>query len=561
MKMKRSVSLLLAIVLLLSLFACGSGSGTQGGGEVADGKQTAEDNGIPTMEDYPFDSSRTSTANSDGRYPFVEFAQSMSPTEWQPYNLADAAKSYGKWLVYEFLVDRVGANDYAPRLAKTWTQEDGTHYTFELYDNIKDSAGNAVKASDVVFSYDLNAASGYAEKFDKYASAEAVGDYTVRFTLSAPIDTLDGFYYLFANVAIVSEASYDELGFSRAPIGTGPYALTDFVTDSYCTFEARDDYWQTGELRSDLAKTNVQTLRVDFVTDSSRRMIMLENGTSFANPYLVETDIDKFLEGGEFADKFNMTAYNSTQSGTLLANMSEDSIMSDINMRLACWYAIDSKALVVGLGAIGNSACIVDAAPSIGDYLDEWNSIESYQTEYSTEKAKEYLEKAGYKGETVKILAGTFGTKKNTAQIVAEMLRQVGINTDLTVVEYTLEEQTLHDSKGWDLYTTSQIDNDYTINRLYNCYSINAQWAANGLNKAFLYDPVLEGMINSCNSPDNYDVEKAGDVLQYVIDNAYGYATVYANNFVAWNLDIARPTSYYGHPEYPLWNACDFYLD
>lgn len=565
--MKRWLILPLVFIMVLSMCACAGGG--QGSGMSVEDMQNnldeiqrvADENGITTVDGYPFDASRASTANTDERYPYVEFAQSMSPKEWQPYNLADSAKSYGKWMVYEFLFDRVSADEYEGRIAKSYVQEDDTHYLIEIYDYVKDSAGNAITASDVAFSYELNAKSGYAEKFEIYESAEAVDTYTVRITLNAPISTLDGFYYLFANVAIVSEAAYDENIFSKSPIGTGPYVLTEFITDSYCEFEARDDYWQTGELRSDLAKANAQTIRIDFVTDSSMRMIMLENGSSVCNPYLAATDIDAFLTGGEYEGQFNLTTFYNTQSTTLLANCSEDSIMSDINMRLACWYAIDTPSLVTALGANANSGCIVDASTAIGDYQDSWNDIESYQTEYSIEKSKEYQALAGYNGETIKILAGTFTTKKNTAQIVSEMLRQAGINTEITVVEYVVEEQTLHDSTGWDLYTTSQLDNDYTITRIYNCYSTEATWAENGVSKSFIDDPVLQEMINSCCSVDNYDVEKTGEILQYIIDNAYGYATTFQTSYVAWSKVVAKATSYYGRPEYPLLNACDYYLD
>lgn len=564
--MKRWIASLLAVSMMVSLCACGAGSGDSqvayDAGESLDNIQAVADaNGITTMEDYPYDSSRSTVESTGERYPMVEYAQSMSPTEWQPYNLQDAGKNYGKYMVYEFLFDRVGANDYSPRIGKSWEQTDDTHYTVEIYDNVYDSNGNHITASDVVFSYELNANSGYADNFALYESAEAVGDYTVEFTLTDPISALDGFYYIFANVAIVSEAEYDELEFSKSPVGTGPYVLTDFVTDSYVSFEARDDYWQTDEERSDFAKANVQTIRIDFVSDSSMRMILLENGTSLANPYLADTDVDAFLEGGEYFGEYNLTTFYNTQSCTLLANCSEDSIMSDINMRLACWYALSTAGIVTALGSNANTGCIVDASSAIGDYQDEWNDIESYQTVYDLDLAKEYLEKAGYNGETVKILAGTYTTKSQTAQVAAEMLRQIGVNTEITVVEYVNEEQTLGDSTAWDLYTTSQIDNDYTINRIYNCYGYNATWAHGDSSKSFIKDDTLEAMINECHSLDGYSIEKTTEILQYIIDNAYGYGTTYSTSYVAWNKVIAKPVTYYGHLEVPLWSCMDYYLD
>lgn len=568
--MKRIVALLLAATMVLALSACGSGGGSvQTPTDVADFaeqnmqqiEQIAAENNITTLENYPFDETRKSTANSDERYSSVSFAQSFSPTEWQPYNLQDAAKSIGKYLIYETLLDRVGADEYVSRLAKDWYHEDDTHTIVEIYDNIYDSEGNHITASDVVFSYKLNVDSGYAYNFEYYSDVEQIDEYKVRFTWTEPFGTLDATYYLLAYVAIVSEKAYGEHDFSKAPIGTGPYKLTEFVTDSYTLFEINENYWQKEELRSVYAKQNVEEIRLDVVTDASMRMIMLQNGASICNPYLSVSDIDSLLVGGEYEGQFNLTTAYNTQSTTLLPNMNEGSIMSDINMRLACWYAIDSAALVAALGANANTACVVDAAASIGDYQDSWNDIKSYQTEYSIEKSKEYQEKAGYKGETIKILAGTFATKKMTAQIIAEMLRQAGINTEIQVVEYVVQQQTLDNPSNWDIYTDSQLDNDYTINRLRNVYSVNVAGAYGDKNKSYIYDETLENMLTKYSSPQGYSVEGTQEVLQYVIDNAYGYGTSYITSYVAWNKDVATTACPYGNMTTPLLNCCDYYLD
>lgn len=565
--MKRRIAMLLAAIMILSLVACGSDNNASGNAQGLAGSNmnaiqvVADENNITTKENYPFDEIRPSTANSDERYNYVSFAQSLSPTEWQPYNLQDSAKSLGKYLMYEYLLDRVSADVYEGRLAQNWYHEDDTHTIVELYENIYDSEGNHITASDVVFSYELNANSGYAYKFDYYQSAEAVDEYTVRFTWTEAFGTLDATYYHLANVAIVDEERYNNGNFAQKPVGTGPYVLTEFVTDSYCTFEVNENYWQSVELRSDMAKQNVQTIRIDFVTDSAMRMIMLENGTSVCNPYLSVSDINSFLVGGEYEGVFNLTTDFNTQSTTILPNLSEKSIMSDINMRLACWYAIDTAALVTALGANGNTACVVDASAAIGDYQDSWNDIESYQTEYSIEKSKEYQELAGYNGETIKILAGTFSTKKLTAQIIAEMLRQAGINTEIQVVEYVVQQATLDDPNNWDLYTYSQLDNDYCINRIRDTYSALGAYGYGDLNMQYNYDAELEDMIAECASPAGYNVEKTEEILRYVLDNAYGYATSFQTSYIAWSKEVARIVCPYGYSTTPLLNCCDYYLD
>lgn len=288
---------------------------------------------------------------------------------------------------------------------------------------------------------------------------------------------------------------------------------------------------------------------------------MLENGTSICNPYLTATDVDSFLKGGEFEGQFNLTTISSSQSVTLLANCSEESIMSDPNMRLACWYAIDTAALVTALGDNAYTPCIVEAAPCIGDYQEAWNNITSYQTEYSIEKSKEYQEKAGYKGETIKILSGTFPLKKNIVQIVSEMFRQAGINSEIEIVEFVVQDEKVHNASAWDIYTDSQMDNDYTIKRLYNIYGTSAPQAENGVSKSFIDDDKLQELLNSCNTLDNYDPVKTGDVIQYIIDQAYGYATAYQTSYTAWNKSIAKIVCPYGQDTTPRFNCCDYYLD
>ena len=39
-------------------------------------------------------------------------------------------------------------------------------------------------------------------------------------------------------------------------IGTGPYVLTDFVTDEYAVFEANENYWGSSVHQKDYGKSN-----------------------------------------------------------------------------------------------------------------------------------------------------------------------------------------------------------------------------------------------------------------------------------------------------------------
>ncbi len=257
---------------------------------------------------------------------------------------------------------------------------------------------------------------------------------------------------------------------------------------------------------------------------------------------------------------FNLTTCYQVTNQTLVANMSGDSIMNDINMRLACWYAIDSNAITAALGANAFVPTIVDACASIGDYQDSWNDIESYQTQYNTELAKEYLKKAGYKGEEITILSGTWDAKKKTAQVVQGMLQAVGINCKIYVVEFVLQDSMLADSKAWDIYTHSAGDSDYTINRLYSAYSIS-NGKVEGKNIMLNNDPVLEQMLQECADPDTYSIELTEKILRHLLDNAYSYGGCYQTSYMAWNKDVAKPMMVYGYDTLTLPNCFEYYLD
>ena len=53
-------------------------------------------------------------------------------------------------------------------------------------------------------------------------------------------------------------------------IGTGPYVLTDFVTDEYAVFERNEHYW--GEAPA------IQKITVKVIPDNQTRIMALENG-------------------------------------------------------------------------------------------------------------------------------------------------------------------------------------------------------------------------------------------------------------------------------------------
>ena len=78
-------------------------------------------------------------------------------------------------------------------------------------------------------------------------------------------------------------------------IGTGPYVLTDFVTDEYAVFERNENYW--GE------KPAIQKITVKVIPDNQTRIMALENGEIdliFGKNMLDADAISQYVDSDKF---------------------------------------------------------------------------------------------------------------------------------------------------------------------------------------------------------------------------------------------------------------------
>lgn len=135
-------------------------------------------------------------------------------------------------------------------------------YLVYIYDYITDSAGNAVTASDVVFSYQKTQEAGDVGGWDGVLlGVEAVDDTTIKFTLPENL-SLGDLENIFARCFIFTEAAYNASAsqFAQDACGTGPYVVSDFTSGVGVTLEAREDYWQKEELRPAISRQNVKTI-------------------------------------------------------------------------------------------------------------------------------------------------------------------------------------------------------------------------------------------------------------------------------------------------------------
>ena len=173
--------------------------------------------------------------------------------------------------VYEGLVARDEHNQVVPAIAKTWdVSDDGTTYTFHLNDGMTFSNGDKLDADDVAWSINELVTKQYhdADSLVNFVSVKASDPNTVELKLSAPYANL--LWVLTGRPGLVfdKDAKYDA---KTQAIGSGPYTVEKFVTNSSITLKANPNYWGANKAKTD-------TVVVRYFTDDNAAVNALKSG-------------------------------------------------------------------------------------------------------------------------------------------------------------------------------------------------------------------------------------------------------------------------------------------
>ena len=447
-------------------------------------------------------------------------------------------KSDGKnalWEIYEMLFEVNGfGGEMFPMLADAdkgefggYDHEAGTgDYTVYLNEGIKDSAGNEIKASDVAFSFDSTYAAGQTSGWNAYepGCVEVVDDNTVIFHFTKELDQMGELENIWARCFIVSEKAFNDSPSELVSdaCGSGPYKLVSYTPGSSVVIEARDDYWQTDESkRTAFQQANVKTITYKVVTEATQFVVGLENGDiDMVEDTMTADLLTDFKDGGSYADSFNVYQFKDNLSYFMAPNLSSDSPMSDINLRLAAFYAIDTNGLVQAYGGDGVAAVTNTLGSNVfGDYLEKWDSDDNYQTTANVELAKEYLAKSNYNGETIRILTISSESYNKICQVILNMLKNVGINAEIDAYDYGTMTALYADSKEWDLYIQQMAASDYLVNVW--SHQFDTSNSGTGLTTTFINDPEWQEMLNTVKTMDTHTDENLDAWWQHAVENAY----------------------------------------
>lgn len=122
-------------------------------------------------------------------------------------------------------------------------------------------------------------------------------------------------------------------------IGTGPYVLTDFVTDEYAVFERNENYW--GEAPA------IRKITVKVIPDNQTRIMALESGEIdliFGKNMIDADAISQYLD----SDKFTVGLSDPTSTRHIVMNTTHE-ILGDPAVRKALQHATDRQTISDGI--------------------------------------------------------------------------------------------------------------------------------------------------------------------------------------------------------------------
>ncbi|MFP3122169.1 nickel ABC transporter substrate-binding protein [Ectobacillus funiculus] len=363
-KGKRKVGVLLsAVILLLSIFFVGC---TSQKNEQTAKKETSNKEKTLTVS-WPRDIGE------------------MNPHVYNP------SQMIAQSMIYEPLVSYKEGGKLEPALAESWeVSEDGKEYTFNLRQNVKFSDGTAFNANVVKKNFDaimknvkMHSWLGLISMIDK---TEVINDSTFKITLK------QAYYPTLQELAVVRPVRFlGEAGFPddgdtskgvKKPVGTGPWMLTEYKKDEYAVFTRNPNYW--GE------RPKVDKIVIKTIPDAETRVLAFEKGELDLIYGEGTISLDAFKQLEE-SGKYKTSISEPVATRQLVMNTTKEQL-SDIKVRLALQYGFDKQAMVEGV-----TSGLEEKADNILAPNMPYTNIKTKPIKYNVEKAKSYLEEAGWK--------------------------------------------------------------------------------------------------------------------------------------------------------------------
>lgn len=405
---KRVLSLCLAGLMAASLTGCG-GAGNAAETTAAAGAENS--------------AAASEAGASEGKEELV-FVNYRDIRDLNPHLYA--GEMYAQEMLYETLVN-ITADGYEGCLAESWDiSEDGKTYTFHIRDGVKFSDGEVCDANAIKANFDA-----IIENKDRHTWLEMMN---LLVGVSAPdnktfvIELSEPYYPLLTELgvtrpfAMISPKAMKD-GSTKdgvnAYIGTGPYVLTDFVTDEYAVFEANENYW--GE------QPKIKKITVKVIPDNQTRILALEKGEidMIFGKNMIDADAINQYTGN---DKFTVSLSDPTSTRQIVLNTTRD-VLADKEVRQALQHATNKQTI-----SEGTFYGLEQPADTLFAKTVPYCDIDLEPYAYDVELAQSMLDEAGWVVGSDKI------REKDGQKLNIDLLYNSDSVTEKAIAEYLQSE-------------------------------------------------------------------------------------------------------------------------
>jgi peptide/nickel transport system substrate-binding protein len=448
-------------------------------------------------------------------------------------------------LIYDHLVGCTddGQLSTATGIAERWEEAaDKLSWSFSLRKGVTFHDGTEVTAEDVKFSLDslfdpkaVGSLLGVSKA--AFKEAEVKDPHTLVIHLKQPAVFLPwDFSCAIGNAGMVLPKKYFQRvgadGFSRNPIGSGPYKVVKNTMGASVQLEAVDRHWRDG-----VPKFKTITLLV--VPEESTRMAQLRAGEAD----VIALSREKVPEVK--AAGFNVFSKLNDQVVVVYMQQQWDAVpVADTRVRQALNYAIDKEAIMKFVFAGQGVPAVMYPIGSYGVAGGADAALQPYP--YDPKKAKELLAEAGYpNGFETKIysyVTADLPELPRLAEAVADYLGKVGVRAKITPMDRAaLSTKRLARSLSGDLLPWSTPNRSVAIQIASIIYALHYSKSATSSTA----DPELDQLIDrALSATDVAAVETLVGVMhRHLYDHANNITigeihTNYATNqkIAAWDL-------------------------
>ena len=323
--------------------------------------------------------------------------------------------------------------------------DDGLTYDMTLVDGVTWHDGEPFTAEDVVFTVDYflaNAAGRFSRNLGTVTEATADGDLGVTLTLEAPSPSFP--LSTLSDVPILPEHIWSTVEdpethqFEGPNIGTGPYTLEEYQSDTSYRLVANPDYFRG-------APTVEELVIVQFADDAGALAAIRSGEVDVVFDQIAPEQVDLLGQQGTIE-----IAQGPEYSSQLLYFDASKAPFDDIAVRQAMSLAVDRQDLVdtvfLGAATVGSAGWIHPDQPTFNAEVETTTDLEQANT---------LLEDAGYTdsdGDGIREADGApmsyelltpsgDSLRLRTAELVAAMLADVGIQANVSSVEQATWEE------------------------------------------------------------------------------------------------------------------------